>query len=962
MPDDDDSDISPQIIESLLAQPTVEQQSAFLRSANLLDAGGLLKLLDEAAYLAGSDPGKARRLADLGAEAAQIIHAPNVIPRATYIRAQTHAINAEYDAALDLIAAAREGYKALGQELDALRTNLGLIHVLQELGRYQEALDAGKVILDNLEAASQPEAAKASPERGLVAATAYQNTGRCYEQMGRYDEALAAYAAAEAIFLALDMSDRIGDISNNRGIVLLSLGRGREALAAFEAAASIFAEADLALFHAQTQINIGDAHLLLGNYTRGLEAFERARRLLAPLEALADKHVLLLDMADAYLALNLYAEALAAYREADGLLQAAGMTHDRARALWGMGSALIAQSQFEVAGQILAQAESLFSAADNTPLLSSVLLEQASLLAARGDRGAALTTARRALTLVSGDDWPVQQVYAHIRIADLLLPNTGNAQAHLREARKLSDRLALPHLRARLNQRLGHLHLLLNQDQEAQKVLQTAVDEIEQLRGILSQEMARTSFVRDKTAAYEDLVQLHLARGGEENTWQAFAVAERAKSRALVDLLTGVVDARAAIPTDPELAAQLQLKQAGLESVYNELLSGQGKAALSELYGRAVKLEQEISRLRLQVTAAAPAPAGQFDGPLTPEALQQQLPSDAILVTYYICGDEVLAFVGIRGKLKVARRLGLASSAQKLAQKLAMQWERFRAGPGFVARHMPQLEQSTQRVLAALYDELIAPLETIWAGSTGETASPPKLVVVPHGILHQVPFHALFDGKQYLIDRFEISYAPSLTVWALCQKRTAPPARKALVFGVADSLIPAAAAEAKAVAQHLDGVTVRTRETEATLAALQAEASGCSVLHLACHGLFRADNPMFSSLRLHDGWLMAVDAMQFELSGALVTLSACESGRSQVMAGDEIIGLTRAFLGAGASTLVVSLWLVQDETTMTLMGNWYEQLKRGTGRAAALRAAQLSLKAVHPHPYYWAPFVLVGQR
>ncbi len=962
MPDADDSEISSETLESLLALPTLEQQSAFLRSANLLHADGLLQLLDEAAYLAGSDPGKARRLAALCAELAESANAPAIIPRTTYIRAQTHAINAEYDTALNLIAAAREGYKALGQELDALRTNLGLIHVLQELGRYQEALDAGKVILDNLEDASKPESAQASPERSVVAATAYQNTGRCYEQMGHYDEALAAYAAAEALFLALNMTDRIGDINNNRGIVLLNLGRGREALAAFEAATAIFAEANLALRHARAHINIGDAHLLLGNYTRGLEAFERARRLLAPLEALADKHVLLLDMADAYLALNLYSEALAAYREADGLLQAAGMTHDRARALWGMGSALIAQSQFEEAGRILAEAESLFSAADNVPLLSNVMLEQATLLAARGDRGAALATARRALALISGDDWPVQQVYAHMRIADLLLPNTGNAQAHLREAQKLSDRLALPHLRSRLNQRLGHLHLLLGRHDEAQKILQAAVDEIEQLRGVLSQEMVRTSFVRDKTTAYEDLAQLHLARGNEEGVQQAFAVTERAKSRTLVDLLTGVIAAKSAAPTDPELAAKLQSSRAELDSIYSELLSSYRKAALSELYARALGLEQEISRLRLQAAATAPAPSDQFEAPLSPDALQAQLPPDVILLTYYICGDEVLAFVSARGKLKVARRLSTATSAQRLLQKLAMQWDRFRAGHNFVARHMPQLEQSTQRVLASLYDELVAPLEALWANSVGEAASPPKLVIVPHGALHHVPFHALFDGKQYLIDRFEISYAPSLTVWTLCQKRTAPPASKALVFGVADSLIPAAAFEAEAVARLLDGVTVHTAESQATLAALQTESPGCSVLHLACHGLFRADNPMFSSLRLHDGWLMAADVMQFDLAGALVTLSACESGRSQVTPGDEIIGLTRAFLGAGAATLVVSLWLVQDETTMTLMETWYEQLRRDVGRAAALRAAQLALKATHPHPYYWAPFILVGQR
>jgi CHAT domain-containing protein len=93
-----------------------------------------------------------------------------------------------------------------------------------------------------------------------------------------------------------------------------------------------------------------------------------------------------------------------------------------------------------------------------------------------------------------------------------------------------------------------------------------------------------------------------------------------------------------------------------------------------------------------------------------------------------------------------------------------------------------------------------------------------------------------------------------------------------------------------------------------------------------------------------------------------VTLSACESGRGTVLQGDEVIGLPRAFLGAGAAAVVVSLWLVQDETTVTLMTHWYDRLRQGMGRAAALRGAQQALRELYPHPYYWASFVLIGKR
>jgi CHAT domain-containing protein len=120
---------------------------------------------------------------------------------------------------------------------------------------------------------------------------------------------------------------------------------------------------------------------------------------------------------------------------------------------------------------------------------------------------------------------------------------------------------------------------------------------------------------------------------------------------------------------------------------------------------------------------------------------------------------------------------------------------------------------------------------------------------------------------------------------------------------------------------------------------------------------------MFSALKLADGWLTAVQAIQLDLSHAFVVLSACESGLSQAFNGDELLGLTRAFLGAGAVTLVVSLWLAQDEATARLMSHLHQQLQEAqVSPATALRQAQLSLKTTYPHPYYWASFILVGQR
>ena len=958
-----DQKVDAGFVEELLVLPTLEQRSAYLHTAGLLNAESLERLLDFTERLVHSDPGKAHRLAAICADLADRAAAPATVPRASYIRTQTYLANGELGAALSMAEAAHAGYIACGKNLEALRTHVGRMSVLLELGLYREALDAGQVVLDALHGRGELGITPTRQQSDLLTALVHQNRGGCYEYMGLYEEALAAYAAAEGRYRVLGMTERLGEILDNRGAILLLLGRGKEALAAHEAAAAIFAAAGLTLSHAKALSNIGEANRQLADYRRSLDAFERARRLYDSLGALADKGLLLIDTAGAYLELNLYAEALAAYQKAHALLRHTGMVHDRARALCGIGSTLIARSEFEEAEPALVEAADLFAAADNAPLLSGVMLEQAALQEARGDHGAAVATVKRALSLVSERDWSVQRVYAHLRLADLLLPDPSEAESHLLEASRLAERLALPHLRYRLNERLGSLRRLQGRDEEARVLLEAAVDDIERLRGTVAHETMRASFLQDKTTAYEELLKLHLARGGEKGSHSAFAIAERAKSRALVDLLTGVVQG-SATPADDAAEGRIRNLQSDLNVTYTRMFGGNDDDGhgrpLPDLRGRAVELEREISHLRLRAAATSDL----FAPPEASDSFQH-LPSDVTLLAYHLVGDEIVTFFQGQGGIRVVRNPGSAATVARLVQQLDVQWDRLGTGREFAERHMALLERLTQRVLTSLYKELIEPLEPLLKETADQTSdrtvASRKLVIVPHGLLHRVPFHALFDGGSYLLERFEVSYAPSAKVYSLCQGRIPRGFDKALVLGVADPSIPAVAEETQAVVQHLPAAEL-LRDQQATVEALRLKVPGCGVLHLACHGMFRVDNPMFSSLKVGDGWLAASDVIGLDLAGALVTLSACESGRNEVYAGDELMGLTRAFLGAGATTLVASLWLVQDETTAKLMENWYKHLSEGVGGATALRNAQLALKDKYPHPYYWAPFVLIGRR
>jgi CHAT domain-containing protein len=257
-----------------------------------------------------------------------------------------------------------------------------------------------------------------------------------------------------------------------------------------------------------------------------------------------------------------------------------------------------------------------------------------------------------------------------------------------------------------------------------------------------------------------------------------------------------------------------------------------------------------------------------------------------------------------------------------------------------------------QNRLHELYRQLLAPLIGKLKGR--------HLVVVPHGVLHYLPFHALFDGKGYLIDRFAVSYAPSASLHTICLRKRANTTGPSLLLGVPDKRAPWIRQEIRSVSEVLPNPQVRLgRQAKANV--LRQEGASSRFIHLATHGVFRRDNPLFSSLRLADSYLNIYDLYQLKLPAELLTLSGCGTGLNVVAAGDELLGLMRGLLSAGAQSLLLTLWDVHDRSTAQFMVCFYSRLQKHSDKGLALREAMLELRKTHPHPYYWAPFALIGK-
>ncbi len=215
-----------------------------------------------------------------------------------------------------------------------------------------------------------------------------------------------------------------------------------------------------------------------------------------------------------------------------------------------------------------------------------------------------------------------------------------------------------------------------------------------------------------------------------------------------------------------------------------------------------------------------------------------------------------------------------------------------------------------------------------------------------------------------MLERRELSVSPSAAVWTHLHNRPGPGAGAPLILGFSDELAPEAEREGRSLAA-LPGAAVLLGP-DATVEAARRALPAASLIHVASHARFSPGDPLNSGLKLADGWLTAREIAALRLDSPTVVLSGCNTGRSNVEAANEIWGLVRAFLVAGASTMIISLWPANDrtaaETMASFYANWYAG-DRGGGRgaAAALCRAQAAIAQRGLHPAAWANFATIGR-
>jgi len=446
------------------------------------------------------------------------------------------------------------------------------------------------------------------------------------------------------------------------------------------------------------------------------------------------------------------------------------------------------------------------------------------------------------------------------------------------------------------------------------------------------------------------------AMGASKLTLEAFRTIEQFRSCSLANPAARPAARHSREESGARIRQQIQELRRELNSCYNRVHleeihpDSPVHAKPGVLIRRIRKREQQLLKLFRQLVPEIPCRNLQEETPGSLEEIQAALPPDSQLLEYYLTEGSVLACLLDRKGLRFFPGLSRAKRVEHLLRLLRFQMSKLSLGD-----RLPSLAERLQADaldhLRQLYRELVGPLAGHLTG---------RLVIVPHGFLHCLPFHALYDGRQHLVERHAISYAPSATLFRDCALRRRQPAAYSLVLEVGGPATPHIPLEAEQVERLLPHACV-LRGTAATAECLRTLGERARFLHIASHGIFRADHPLFSAIQLGDGWLTLLDVYNLRLNCELATLSGCGTGRSLVLAGDEWVGLGRGFLFAGAASLLASLWDINDETTALLMSHFYRELGSGAGQAEALGRAQAAVRERHAHPFYWAPFVLIGK-
>ncbi|HKR01939.1 MAG TPA: CHAT domain-containing tetratricopeptide repeat protein [Pyrinomonadaceae bacterium] len=807
------------------------------------------------------------------------------------------------------------------------------------------------------------------------------DVGFMLRRQGNNAEAMEALQSALAILQEVKDKQRIANTLNLLSGVYRAQGDYIRGLESLQTALALAEEGGNKFNIANSLNNIGLFQSNLGNFTQALSYYQKS---LAVRQEIGDKKYIALTLnsiGNAYYALDDYAPALEAHRKSLALSQELQDQSSIANSINNMGAVYYAQGDYSQALEHFQKTLKMKEEVKDQEGVAGALINIGQSYQKLGKYGLALEAADRAASISS----------------------KFGLKEFLHEARTTA----------------GQAHLVLNEPELARKAFIDAIDTIEDLRGRLGGgEETQQRYFERKVSAYYSMVDLLVS---QKDFSQALTYAERAKGRVLLDVLRSgrgnVTKAMTPEEINRDRALASELASLNTQFSAQKQQAKPDAALLADLNARLEKARLQYEEFRTNLYIAHPelkVRRGEYPL-LTLDEAAKLLPDDKTALLEYVVGEEKSYLFVLKKAAGTERQHG--PPVTLTIYPLDVKSKELEDLAGDFLLKIGERNLTIKKDAEHLYDLLIKP-------GAEQLRGVRKLCIVPDGPLWNLPFQALHQGaKGYLLEQYAIYYAPSLSVlremlrkgrWLrTVEKRPAAPRMRKTaatvtargtganfqpeLFGIGNPTanveattkvkslyreetldpLPDAQREVTALAQ-LYGPT-RSRllvGTDAQEEVVKAEAGQYQVLHFATHAILDDRNPMYSKVILshsgretqEDGMLETWEIMKLDLAADLVVLSACQTARGRVGAGEGMVGMSWALFVAGAPSVVVSQWKVDSARTADLMINFHRNLmsKGADGKPAmtkseALREAALKLlHGTYNHPAYWAGFVLIG--
>ncbi|MEM7167283.1 MAG: CHAT domain-containing protein [Planctomycetota bacterium] len=883
---------------------------------------------------------------------------PALVARAHYAVGMCATMQGQDLAAERAYRSAAEHYQRLSDTQASAVSNVGRAQSLLRLGKPKSAM--------SLAIAARKVLATASPQH---AADALMIQATAHHVMGDSSSAVKVLRRVKREKIKLGFSETLlAPLDNLLANALTLVGRAREAKELYDELLRWSSSPDRVLVRCLAQYNLGCLLVMQGRWQGAFECFQELR---SQLPATGNPRWVAgadLDEADLHLQLNLLEEARALATRGLGSFRDLQVPAEQARALLVRAGALKNANEPAAALHDYRAARDLYTRVGNHAAagLCSCHIGAMQLTQRQPGRAARTLDAvqkrfpRAIPPLIRVQYWELRA-----RIALARSDTTAALNASRRAAAALAT-TSTPWLREQVEHTRGQIHLARGNRGAAARAFNAAIDATEQSRFRVESDALATTFFEGREQPYSDLVHLQLQRRSRRGDRTIFQTIGRLKSRLGIEpgfaKPAPFSSSSSSSSNDKldDLREQVNMINSRLARMHGQRGDIHvDRTQLHKLQDTRARLEARIARTlrsRRDRTAGTAARAR-----LEPEDVQESLAAGSAFVEYYAVAGRWIAAICTDDTFVVVDDLVAESTLTDWAQKLRFLIRRTaQRDPASVsASALRNVHKLLEKIGDALFTPLLAHL--------GDDTQ--RLHVLPHGVLHQLPLAALEVAGVPLIERYELSILPNRRFLTQPARRSRSRSRasrslasqsRALAVGIDDPALPGVRHELSGVRQALRDTT-RLFGKAATRAAFAEAAPHANWLHVATHAQFRADNPMHSTLQLADGWLAAWEIAQLPLQRIrLAVLAACESGRSQHQAGDELLGLARGFFAAGVPTLIANHWPLRDDIAAWTTRSLYRHLAKERSLPCAFQQTLLAARKRHAHPAHWASLTLYG--